>query len=331
MLEIDGSIGGGQLLRTGVALSALTETPFKIINIRKARKKSGLRYQHLEAVNAIAKLCDAEVKGLEIGSEEIEFTPKKLTEKKLEINIPTAGSVGLVLQALLITGVHGNLDITIKGGATYGSMAVPVSFLQNILIPFLSRMNYFVDIEVLKEGFCPKGGALVKIKTKKTELKKLEITEKGKLLSINGISIASISLKKAKVAERQADEAKKILSEKFKINPEIEIKYQDTLSTGSGIQLWAKTENSLIGGNSLGEIRKKSEIVGKEAANMLIWEYENGVIDRFAADQLLPYLALSSGKIKTSRITQHIKTNSIIIEKFLPIKFQITDNLIEIV
>src|SRR3989337_4409329 len=114
MILIDGSNAGGQLLRTAIALSALTQRPFKMTNIRGARPEPGLKSQHLEGVRALAELCNAKVNGLEIGSRELEFHPKELKEKDLEIKISTAGSIGLVLQSLLILTPHIKKEIKIN-------------------------------------------------------------------------------------------------------------------------------------------------------------------------------------------------------------------------
>ena len=115
MIQIDGSIGeaGGQVLRTALGLSIYTNKPFKIINIRKNRPEPGLKEQHLQAVNAAASLCNAEISGNELHSTEIEFIPKEITSKNISIKISTAGSVGLVLQALMIPAINNSLNITI--------------------------------------------------------------------------------------------------------------------------------------------------------------------------------------------------------------------------
>src|SRR3989344_5903954 len=131
MLEIEGSYleAGGQILRTALGLSALTKKPFHIVNIRKGRKDQGLKEQHLQAVRAMKKLCNAEVKGDFLKSTELTFIPNEITNKNLNIYISTAGSAGLVLQALLIPSVDIDIKIKIKGGATYGRYALHNFFI----------------------------------------------------------------------------------------------------------------------------------------------------------------------------------------------------------
>jgi RNA 3'-phosphate cyclase len=332
MVEIDGSheSGGGQILRTALGLSVLTEKSFKITDIRKGRPKPGIKEQHLQTINVMKELCSASVKGNNLGSTYLEFIPHNVKEKELNVNINTAGSVALVLQSLLIAGLNHNLNVKITGGGTWNLHAPPVCFLREVLSSILKKANYNFEIEILKDGFYPKGGAIVKFKSKKCELENINLTEKSKITGINGISIASEDLKERKVAERQKEGAEKILLDYFKIKPKIEIKYVNSLSTGTGILLYAKTNNSILSNDNLGKLGKKAEEVGKECAKLLITEFENGVVDKYIGDQILPYLALGNGAVKVSEVTDHIKSNIYVIEKFLDVKFEVKGREIKI-
>jgi len=322
MITINGESGGGQILRTALGLSAITQKPFEITNIRKNRPQPGLKEQHLQGLLAIKKLTDAEVDA-EIGSTSLTFKPNKIKSGNLKINISTAGALGLILQVLLIPAIKTDLKINIQGGSTFSKWAPPVYHYQNVLLPLI---NYPVKIYIKKHGFYPRGGAELEIRSPKTELKPIHI-KKGKPLEVQGISIASSSLKPKRVAERQANHAKKVLAKWFK---EVKIKtgYIDSLNPGSGIQLTLKTTDSLFGGDSLGEIRKKSEKVAEEACESLIASYSNGSVDKFTADMLLPYIALVGGSFTAPEITNHIKTNIETIEKFLDVKFKVDGNKI---
>jgi RNA 3'-terminal phosphate cyclase (ATP)/RNA 3'-terminal phosphate cyclase (GTP) len=324
MIEVDGSQSGGQLVRTACALSAITGKPFKITNIRGARPNPGLQTQHAEGIKSIVELCNAETKGLELNSKELVFSPNQLKAKDLKIKISTAGSIGLVLQAILLvtSQLKKSIKIEIDGGGTWNKWAPPVLYLEKVLLPLL---NEETKINILRDGFYPKGGARVEIIARPLKLKPIDFFERTETKEILGFSIASKSLEKAKVAERQAKAAKELIKQKINKELNIETKYVDSLSPGSGVLIYVKTDSSVIGGDSLGEIKKSAEDVAKEAVKNLIFEYANGVIDRHAADMLLPYMALSSGKIQTSEITQHIRTNISVIEKFLPAKFEINE------
>lgn len=334
MLVIDGSFGtgGGQILRTALGLAVLTGKACKIEKIRAKRDNPGLREQHLQGALALAELCNATAKGLTLGSTQAEFYPQAIIKKHLDVNIRTAGSIGLVLQALMIPSLQHDLTISIKGGATFGKHAPPLYYIKDVLGYFLNKIGYRYDISIKREGFFPKGGAVTEIRTYEPEkLKELIAIEQTPIIKIGGISVASANLKPRSVAERQAKAAIEILRKHFKIKPIIDIIYSDSLDFGSGIQLWIETENSRIGGDSFGEREKTSEKVAEEAAYALIGEYKKGaVVGKYASDQLLPYLAIAGGSIKTSEITEHAKTNMFVIEKFLPVKFSVSDNLIEI-
>jgi len=332
MIEIDGEYGsgGGQVLRTAVGLSALTGKPCRVTNVRAKRSNPGLREQHLQAIRAVAAFCNGTVRGATIGSPQIEFRPGDAVSEKVEVNIGTAGSVGLVLQALLIPATSSGLNVSISGGATYGKWAVPISYLQTVLCPILERAGYEVTIRVEKEGFYPKGGAAVRANAEPCSFSPIQISEKGDLIAVRGVSVAASHLKPARVADRQAQSAARLLTANLGVEPAIEVRYTDAICAGSGIQLWAETTHSVIGGNALGERGKRAEDVGREAAEMLVDEFDGGAVDCRAADQLLPYMALAGGEITTSSITDHCRTNAFVIEQFLPAKFTFEGSTIRV-
>ncbi len=320
MIEIDGREAGGQLVRTAVALGAITGKGFRIVNIRGGRPQPGLKAQHMEGIGAVAELCEAKVSGLELGSRELDFTPGKLEPKDLEVKISTAGSIGLVLQSLLICATKFEKPIKVKfsGGGTWGKWAPPLLYLEKVFLPCLGGS---LKIETKREGFYPKGGAEVEVEIKPIRVKPIEILEHGALERIEIFSVAA-QLEKAKVAERQAEAARAFLQEKLSVSASVELKYSPAANPGSGILVVGKCENSVIGADSIGEVGLKAEEVGKRAGKDFFREFSAGAVDRHCADMLLPYIALAGkGRIKTSDITQHILTSIELIEKFLPVKF----------
>ncbi len=328
MLEIKGDYleGGGQIIRTALALSIITQEPFTIKDIRKNRKETGLKEQHLQTVKAAAKLCNAKVEGGELGSTELSFTPRKIANTNLEVNISTAGSTALVLQSLLIAGVKNNLNIHIKGGGTWNQNASSIPYFQKVLIPSLEKLGYNVKIETILHGFYPKGGAELKITTQKANLKSLNLTERGKLNSIKCYSYASADLQKRKVAERQSDAARKTL---FDYDLAICNKYFPSFSTGSGILIVAEFENTILGFDVVGEKNKTAEMVGEEVALGFKMQMDSeATVDEFMSDQILPYLALAKGKssIKVPELTKHAETNIWLIKQFLNVDFLIKNN-----
>jgi RNA 3'-phosphate cyclase len=330
MIEIDGEYGsgGGQILRTAIGLAALTTTPCRIFNIRAKRRNPGLQEQHLQALHALAQLSRAELTGAEKGSREISFSPQPIRDTDLNISISTAGSIGLVLQALLIATLRSSLSITITGGATYGKWAPPASYLQHVLLPLLAHHGYNVTLDILREGFYPKGGASVRVTLRPAQLHSFNLTSQGELQQLHILSIASTMLERARVAERQADAALQILKTHFTLQPRAHISYTSTLCPGSGILCWIETQHSRLAASAIGERGLPAERVGQQAARDLISEYKNGVVDSHAADQLLPYIALATGSLTTSTITDHCRTNCYVIEHFLPTRFHITGTTI---
>lgn len=332
MIEVDGSFGeaGGQILRTSVALSAVTGKACRILNIRAKRKNPGLQAQHLEAVKATAKLCDAEVKDAELHSTELEFLPGKIKSGNISISIPTAGSVGLVLQPVMIAAMHAEktVNVSIGGGATNGMWAMPAGYAKHVLLPLLEKMGYQAGMKIMRYGYYPAGGAEVEVEISPANLFPLTLLDAGKIVAIRGISHASKELEKASVAERQQKTARKIIFDALGIVPEIKAVYADSACPGSAVDLYAETESSFLGSGGLGEKGKRAEDVGKEAADKIIQYIKSGSpLDEHAEDQLIPYLALAKGqsKMRVFSISDHTKTNIWVTEKFMPVKFRIDE------
>ncbi len=331
-VEIDGSIGYGQVVRTAVALSALTLKPIRIFNIRKGRSRPGLRPQHLTGVQIAAEFCNAKVKGLSIGSTELEFIPDRLnvpSHKKIDIG--TAGSIGLLLQTLTPICVFAGKDVELDIiGGTAGLGAPPIEYLQYVTFPIISKLGITrPEIEIIKHGFYPRGGGRVKIRFYPTnELKAIKLTERGDVRSIYGISI--VGKLPTHVAERQAKAAEEYFKQK---GFDVDIKRQtvQTLSAGTSITLWAECEHSVLGADNLGKLRVPAETIGNRAANELLDSIKSrAALDKHMADQIIPFIALANGKseIKVEKITDHCQINMKVVEKFLPVKFDMSSNTI---
>ncbi|MFH1978290.1 MAG: RNA 3'-terminal phosphate cyclase [Candidatus Aenigmatarchaeota archaeon] len=332
MIEIDGSYGsgGGAVLRTAIGLSIVTGKPVKIFNIRKNRLHGGLKAQHLEGLKAAAELCSADLKGAEPNSTEVEFHPKEIKKSDLKININTAGSVGLVFQILKLIAlkIKEPIEIEIEGGATFGKWAPPLLTTKNILLSVLEKMGYKASINIEKHGFFPVGGAHVEFKFHPCkELKPLNLTEIGNITHTGGMSIASVHLRKSRVAERQTNDAVRFLKS-HGLKPMIKEMYVESDCPGSGIVLWASDGRTIIGSDCIGEKSKKSEDIGFEAAESLYKTIiSNSGIDPHISDQLLVFMALAKGvsTITTSRLSNHTKTNIWVIKKFLDVDFDVVE------
>lgn len=333
MIEIDGAIGYGQILRTAIALSSLTLKPIKIFNIRKGRPKPGLMMQHLIGVKVAGEFCKAEIKGLKLYSTEVEFIPKSFNVYDRKIDIKTAGQISLLLQTLTPLLIFSNKEVKleIKGG-TSGLGAPTILYIKHIKFPILSKLGITnPEIEVIKEGFYPKGGGLVKIKTFPVKkLKSVNLTKRGKVKIIKGISIAG-SLP-SHIAKRQANSAKKFFEE-YGFDTQIEFKTVKTLSPGTSITLWAECENSILGADNIGKKGVPAEKIAEKACKELLASIESkAALDKFMADQILIFLALSESesKISVEKVTDHCLTNIYVIEKILGVKFKIHKKTISV-
>lgn len=327
MIEIDGAIGYGQVLRTTIALSALTLKPIKIFNIRKGRPKPGLMAQHLTGVKIAGEFCNADIRGLTLGSTEIEFIPKSFNVSDREIDIGTAGSISLLLQTLMPLLIFSKNPVTLEIiGGTAGLGAPTIQFLKYITFPILSKLGMKIpQVEIFKEGFYPRGGGKIKIKFEPIKkLNSVQLSERGKVKSIKGISIAGKLPKH--IADRQASAAKKILLDYGFDQVEIDSYTVETLSPGTSITLFAECENSVLGSDNIGKRGVPAEKIAEKAALELIESIESKAsLDKFMGDQIIPFIALadSESKVTVEKITQHCLTNIKVCEQILGVNFSV--------
>lgn len=358
LIEIDGSYGegGGQILRTALSLSAVTKKPCYIFNIRKNRENPGIATQHLVGMQALAKLFNAEIEGDEIHSQEIIFEPNDIYLKEIDLKIETAESITLVLQMILLPilvrpssagseQVH-PVKIKFKGGATDTFFSPTIDYFRYVFMPILEKLinelpshkNGKVEINILKRGFYPKGGADIEnnifpIEFSQKISEEFKLTERGELKRILLISGASESLKEKKVSEKQLNGAHQtpLFYKKAHLPLETKVEYYESFCSESQLTIIGEFEKSILGTSILGKPQKSSEEVGREAAMEFLKETRGeNAIDSHLADQILPYIALftKSAKITTSEVTEHAKTNMWVIEKFIKGSFKVENNTI---
>jgi len=332
-LEIDGSqkSGSGTILRLSIALAGVLGEPLHIYNIRQRRDQPGLRPQHLEAVITAAKLCNAEIEGATLGSRELWFKPSGIASGEIRAEIGTAGSIPMLLLTILPLCAYAKrvVSIHVVKGGTDVRHAPTINYLKHVLLPMLERMGFKASLSIRKYGYYPKGMGEVLLEVQPCpELNPVHIEEFGTIEKLRGLSVCTF-LEDRRVAERQAEAANGYLGDHgYEAEIQVVNDKSNPLQKGSSLVLWAETHTgALLGGDAIGELRKPSEVVGREAAENLFKEIEaQATVDVHLADMLVPYVALADGdSVYLSRaVTDHLDTNMWLAQEILGVKFQVT-------
>jgi len=315
-LVINGSQGegGGQILRTSVALAAALGVDVKITNIRAKRPKPGLRQQHLTAVRAAAAVCHGGLAGDSIASQELTFRPGPVAAGRFRFDIPTAGSTVLVLQtvipALMLS--DGDSEVIATGG-THNPLAPCFEYLRDVFGLLASAANLQAYFDMERAGFYPAGGGKITMQirgaTGGENLAALRFASRGELRYIEGVSGRSRSLP-ADIAERQAQQVlARLAAAGHKAT--IEQAAWDSQSPGTVVFVRAVFARTVAGFFALGRKGKPAFRVADEAADALLaFLASDGALDAHAADQLLPIAALCPGEshFRTERVTSHLLT-----------------------
>lgn len=323
VLRIDGSYGegGGQILRTALALSAVLGRPVELVKIRAGRKNPGLQPQHLSCVKALAEITGAEVHGAELGSSHLHFVPGPITGGSRRFDVGTAGAVSLVIQAILapLAFADAPSDLVLTGG-THVPWSPPAPYISEVFLPMVERMGLAATWQVQRGGFYPKGGGEVRVAVQPLmRLRSLDLTDRGALLAIRGIS--AVARLPRGIAERQVRRVRCRLADAgHKI--EIEIAEFDAACPGDTVFVWAEFEQARAGFGALGERGKPAERVADEAADALLdFLAGDAATDPHLADQIAVLMALANGRsvLTTACVSQHLLTNLWTIQQFLPI------------
>jgi RNA 3'-phosphate cyclase len=328
VLVIDGCYGegGGQIVRTAVALSVLTKLPIEITNIRAGRPNPGLRPQHFTALSCIREICDAEVDGLSVHSMNLRFTPHDIKPGTFTFDIGTAGSMILVFQACLLSAFHTSepLTITLRGG-TDVRWAPSWDYFTHVFLPLILKIGIKTEVQLIKRGYYPTGGGEATLTIYPVEkLLPFFANEPQNFTDIAGI-IHRANLP-AHISTRMKHAVIKIAMRQ-NLRSIIQIDAASSSSAGTGITLWSASGPTILGSTILGEKTLSAETVGEIAANQLIKEIKSGAtIDRFAIDQILPYLVLApkGSTCLVRELSSHTKTNMWLIKQFFNVDFQST-------
>ena len=327
MIEIDGSHGegGGQLVRTAVALSAVTGKAIRIVNARVKRGNPGLAPQHLAAVRAVAEICTANTESLDLRAVSFTFSPRRLKGGTYRFDVGTAGSVTLVLQALMpaLLASGEPADVVVTGGTDI-RLAPPADYLSEVMARHLARMGARLRFSIPRRGYYPRGGGEIAVEIFPGTLRAMKLPAPGTLRRLEGA--AHVANLPAHIAERMRSATLDGLGP-FARSAQIATRVlgsAEATGRGGSVAAWAETEHTVLGAARVAQIGVRAETLGEAVGTELRADLEAGVtVDRFAADQLLVYLALAGGESSfTAReLTSHAETAMWLIERFLPVKF----------
>lgn len=305
MLEVDGSFGegGGQVVRTAVALSALTGRGVRIRKIRAGRPKPGLAAQHCTAVRAVALVCGAALEGCSTGSGSLLFEPGEIRRTAIALDIGTAGSIPLVLQAWLPVALVRGGSITLTGG-TEVEKSPTIDYFSQVFLPVLRAHGAGVRVEVRARGYYPAGGGEVHVAVEPSTLAPID---QARFPHEMGIVSCTQNLPDH-VGDRQASAASAVLPD-FPVT----IDRRTGRSTGTSVTAWAGAK----GASALGRLGLPAERVGRAAAEgLLSARAAPGAVDEHLADQLLIYLALSGGEYTAPHASSHAMTARSLLSAF---------------
>ena len=331
MLDIDGSYGegGGQLLRTAVSLAAATGKAIRVHSVRAKRKPSGLAPQHLAAIRAACELCRGHLEGAVLRSQEIAFVPNRTDGGTYTFDIGTAGSITLLLQALLPMMVSARKHFRIKvTGGTDVRGAPPFDYFCNVFMPLVANLGVNATATLLRRGYYPRGGGMVEMAVSPGRLKPLAIENPGMLLEVGGIAhVAHLPLH---IAERMRASALAPLAGLYA--PEhctaVAVQEESAIGSGGAIVLWARHEHSVLGAGCVAERGIPAERLGDDSGAALRAELmAHTALDVHAADQILVYLALAltngPAHVTVREVTSHAQTAMRLIEQLLPARFSV--------
>ena len=318
VVTIDGSPGGGQILRTALSLSTLTEKPCRIVNIRGNRPNPGLRPQHQHAVSLLATIAKTDVGPLSEKTSVIEFRPQGFEHRDFCVQIGTAGSISLLFQSVLPIAYRSSTSFKISAtGGTDVKWSPPIEYLKYVFLPMVANLGINSKITINKFGYYPKGNGNSTIEINKSFPVRHNFAKHNKLEDISIYSNSSRDLASNRVAQRQAEHAVRLLRNSEYPIGDVAPQYVRTLSTGSSLLIVARYGQIAAGFSRLGEQGKPAESVATDVVS----EFERfhnseGVIEKYLADQLIPYLAIAGGSMKVSDVTNHLKTNIDVVNEF---------------
>lgn len=324
-IQIDGSQGegGGQILRSALALSMALGKPFAMSKIRANRPKPGLMRQHLTAVEAAAAICGAAVTGAAPGSRELTFRPGAVRGGTHHFSVGTAGSTTLVLQAILPALLFADeaSDITIEGG-THAKWAPPFEFLEAALVPQLNKLGSHAAVSLERHGFYPAGGGRLRVQVRPTASPlALRLESRGEVRTLRArVLIAKLH---RSIAERELERVREVLG--WEVSPSNITHLDRALSPGNVVLLDVMSEHGLEVCSAIGEPGRPGQAVADEAIDQArAYLSTDAPVGEHMADQLMVPLTIASLRgagrctFRTGQLSRHAATNAEVVELFAP-------------
>ncbi len=312
-IEVDGSYGegGGQILRTSLAFSVIKKKPVRVSKIRAGREVPGLRRQHVSALNVLGEVFESKLSGATEGSSEISFIPGPPRTDSISLDMKTAASITLVLQAVVpaVALSRSRLSIELVGG-TDVPWSPTFDYLDTVVREAYRAIGIAFEAKALRRGYYPRGGGMVQASVEPCEsLRPLNLLEGPRPRAADLLS--RCALLPRHVAERQLSAAASLLEEKGLQVGETNVKEESADSPGSSILASVKAEGVFIGADAIGAKGKRSEDVGREAALRLAAAVQSGAsVDANLADMVVPLLSLASGpsELRVPSVSSHLET-----------------------
>jgi len=316
--------GGGQVLRSSLALSLVTGRPLRIHAIRARRRKPGLLRQHLTAVRAAAEVGGAKVEGGELGSTELSFVPGPVRAGDYRFAIGTAGSATLVLETVLwpLLLAPGRSRLVLEGG-THNPLAPPYDFIERSVVPLLGQMGAAVECKLERAGFYPAGGGRMTVEIEGgRSLRPLERLVRGPLVRTGARAL--VSGLPVSIARRELEVVHERLAWSRR---ELEVERIEAHGPGNVLLLELEHGGGTTVIAAFGEKGVRAEdVAGKAVAAVERLLAVDVPIDEHLADQLLVPLALAGGgSFRTTTPSLHTRTNAEIVQRWLPVEIELRD------
>lgn len=322
-VEIDGSAGGGQMLRSALALAGITGEAVRVEDVRGDRPTPGLKHQHVACVEAAAAVCDADVDGADVGSDAVAFDPDEPTGGTVAVDVGTAGAATLVFETVLPLGVvvDDPIEVTATGG-TDVAWSPTVDYYRHVRLPLAAAAGWTADVEVARRGFYPEGGGEATLRVAPSDRDAVAFDDRGRFRGARVEAVASRDLADADVADRIVDGAVDDLETAGVDVTATTARTVQASSTGASVLVALEYDGTTAGFSALGDPGTPAAAVGEAAAaDALAFHQqpraspdadgprEPPVVDAHAADQLVLPVALADGRVRPAAVTDHVRTN----------------------